>query len=233
MSAPSALPSGNRRSEDRWLERGRELALRLSAPRWEIGDWWLSGDRPGLRIEDVAGRTGLAPATIWNCGWLARAFPPARRRAALSHSHHAEVAGLPPAVADRLLDRAAADGWPVARIRAAARAAARREEVEAERAAAQLGLDLEPNAVAWRTDLRRVERECRERLTTAEALVRTVVDAVEALASHPGADRVHGNRRRAAAERLRGILAPDGAGETGIDLAPRVQPLLERIRSRS
>ena len=211
-----------------WLDRGRALAERLSGTRWEIGDWWLSDERPrDATIDAAAAETGLSPTTIWTCAWLARAFPAARRRP-VSHSHHLEVAALPPAVADGLLDRAAAGRWPVARLRAAARAAARDGEVEAERAARALDLDLDPTAAAWQTDLRRVERECRERMVMAEALLRSTVDALEALADHPGADAVHGNRRRAAAARLRGIV---GAGGTGIDLTAHAQPLLERIWS--
>lgn len=222
----SALPApAVRARHSPWLDRGRRLARRLSTPRWEIGDWWL--DRPAdATVEAAADATGLGHATIWTCAWLARVFPPDRRREALSHSHHAEVAGLPPAAADALLDQAEAGRWPVARLRQAARAAAREQAVEAERAAAQCELELEPTAVAWRTDALRVERECRQKLVSAEAALRSVVDAVGALAEHPGADAVHGNRRRAAAERLRGILA---STETGVDLTPHVQPLLDRI----
>lgn len=211
-----------------WVRRGIVIARRLMVCHWDLGDWWLSGDRPAdVTTEDVAERIGVSSDVLWRCAWLSRAFAAGRRRP-ISIAHHREVASLRDTVADALLDQAVAEKWSVARIRRAARQAAREQEIEAERAAQaeQRELDLHPNAVAWRTDAKRVERECRERLVTAEAMLRSAVDALEALADHPGAGLVHGNRRRAAAERLRSVLAP---GDTGIDLTPHVQPLLDRI----
>ena len=214
-----------------WLNRGRAIAERLAHHQWELGDWWRDRPDGATTTDDVADDLGLASATLWYHGWLAGRFPAARRRP-LSHAHHATVAALPASTADALLDQAVAEKWSVARIRQAARQVAREQEIEAERAAQaeQRELDLHPNAVAWRTDAKRVERECRERLVTAEVMLRSAVDALEALADHPGANLVHGNRRRAAAERLRSVLAP---GDTGIDLTPHVQPLLDRIWSQS
>ena len=228
-TADLSVPRGQNPREH-WATRWRAAADRYSACRWELGDLWRA--RPdGVDVIAAAEAAGLAAGTILTLGWLARAFPPARRHA-ISHAHHLEVAALPESIADCLLDRAVAERWSVARIRRAARQAAREQEIEAERAAQadQRELDLHPNAVAWRTDAKRVERECRERLVTAEVMLRSAVDALEALADHPGADLVHGNRRRAAAERLRSVLAP---GDTGIDLTPHVQPLLDRIWSQS
>ena len=44
------------------------------------------------------------------CSSVSRAFETSRRREALSFKHHAEVAGMPPAVADELLDEAEGKG---------------------------------------------------------------------------------------------------------------------------
>ena len=209
-----------------WLDRGCELARRKSGVQWEIGDWWLQGHRAIL--DDVAEIVGLPVMTLLQHAWVARVFPPHRRRD-LSYSHHVEVGGLPDEVADQLLDAAREHRWSVARIREDARAARRGLDAEALRQehAEQRRLALDPDAAAWRSDAKRVERECRERLIAAEASVRSVVDAVRALAEHPGAGATHGNRRRATAARLRSVLAP--MGDTGIDLTAQMQPLLDAI----
>ena len=176
-------------------------------------------------------QTGLSIFTIYISGWLTNAFPPARRRAELSWAHHREVGALPAAVADQLLADAVKGRWSVTRTRAAAVACRLELDTEALRLehAEQRRLSLSPAAMAWHSDSKRIERECRERLISAEASVRSVVDAVRALVDHPGASLAHGNRRRAATARLRAILAP--IGDTGIDLTAQIAPLLDTIWS--
>ena len=214
---------------DAWLNRGREIARQLSLSQWILGDWWLN--RPaeiGNNANAIADEIGVAGATIWYWSWLSKAFPPTRRRRLASHTHHAAVASLPAAIADALLDQAVAGRWSVARIRDEARQAAHDQAVDAERqaAAAQRELTLEPTADAWRVDSRRIGREIRERTVTLEATAKAIVDAIEHLATHPGLEPTHGSRRRAVAQTLGSLLMP---ADTGIDLGPLTQPLLDRI----
>ena len=226
-AAPLSVPRVPKTAWGRWWDQGRDLAQRIETARWALGDWWRSPERPNdVTVDTVANELGLAPAAIWQAAWLANRFPPSRRRNC-SHSHHQEVAALSPAVADALLDQAVAERWTVARIRQAARKAAREQVIEAERAERQIELDLTPNAIAWRSDAERVVRECREVLVTVEAQLRVIVGAVEAQADHPGAKDVDGNARLALTKRLRETLAP--GRRTGVDLTPFIQPALDRI----
>ena len=209
-----------------WLNRGRDIAQRLSNSRWELGDWWREGDG-SLDAVAVGDQIGVAHTTIYVCAWIARTFPPQRRRHQISHTHHTEVAGLPTAVADSLLDQAIRERWSVSRIREAVRLARRDLQIEAQRAqhAAQRELTLE--AAAWQVDAKRIEHECSERMSAAAAAVRSIADAVRLLAEHPGRGGVHGNRRRALVLRVQTMV--DAAAVDGITLAPVLQPLLNRI----
>jgi hypothetical protein len=56
--------------------------------------------------------------TLMNASAVARRFETSRRREALGFSHHAEVAPLPAAQADALLDAAEAEGWSTRVLRA-------------------------------------------------------------------------------------------------------------------
>ena len=227
-TASLAVPLGQARIH--WAHRGQEIANQLSACRWELGDWW--NEAPdGIDAPAAAETIGLAVGTLWELGYVARAFHPTRRRTC-PHTHHREVAALPAPVADALLDQAVAEHWSVARIRQEARNAAHDQAIEAERQAqaVQRELTLEPTAAAWHVDSRRIDREIREKTVTLEATARAIIDAVEDLASHPGLEHTHGSRRRAVTEKLRYALMPAG---TGIDLSPLVQPLLDQIWSQS
>lgn len=57
-----------------------------------------------VAIEDAVGPKSLH--TLTRAAWVARAFPPDRRRPGLSYSHHLAVAGLDAEKADGWLDRA-------------------------------------------------------------------------------------------------------------------------------
>ena len=225
--APDLHTNGGEDPRVRWLRRGREIAQRLAGAQWAAGDWW--HDRPaGADMLTAAMEMGLSESTLYTYGWVAGAFPPARRQP-LSWSHHHVAAGLPAADADELLDRATKGRWTVARTREAAHQATREQNIEAGRVAQaeQLKLDLRPTAVSWEADAGRVEHECREGLVVVEARLRSIVDCLGALADHPGADRVHGNRRKGFTDRIRSALAPGGG--TGVDLTPQITPLLDRI----
>jgi N6-adenosine-specific RNA methylase IME4 len=88
---------------------------------WQIGDWWLAGERFGRGI-----RKRIVIAPEWHgpsydscrvAGVMARRFPPRLRRLHVGFAHHQAVAPLPNAKALSLLDRAAGDAWSQNRIR--------------------------------------------------------------------------------------------------------------------
>lgn len=72
--------------------------------------------------------TGLAKRTLQNIARIGRAIEPARRRAALSFSHHAEVVSLPTNEQESLLEAAERSGMTRYDLRDAARE--RRRELE-------------------------------------------------------------------------------------------------------
>lgn len=107
-------------SFEEWTETGRNLAAGSKVLNWWIGDWWAAGThRYGARAQVAAeGIFGREFQSLANMASVCRAFTTSRRREHLSFSHHAEVAGLSPAKADALLDRAERENWSVRDIRA-------------------------------------------------------------------------------------------------------------------
>jgi N6-adenosine-specific RNA methylase IME4 len=95
-------------TEADWIAEGRKLGEIERAVMWEIGDWWNRGERYGRRVAIVTAPDWDGPAheTIRNAARVCARFDVSRRRDTLSFSHHAEIAALPPAVADRILDEA-------------------------------------------------------------------------------------------------------------------------------
>jgi hypothetical protein len=105
---------------DAWVQIGLDIARRQTVMMWEIGDWWAYGEhRYGDRAEIVNAAEWEGPAyeTCRGAAFVAVRFETVRRRTVLSFSHHKEVASLPPDDADRLLDRAEAEGWSRNRLR--------------------------------------------------------------------------------------------------------------------
>jgi hypothetical protein len=109
---------------EEWMELGRNLAAANKTLNWWIGDWWAAGThRYGARAQAAAeGIFGREFQSLMDMASVCRAFPTSRRREALSFTHHREVASLPPAKADALLDKAERDNWSVRDIRAEANA---------------------------------------------------------------------------------------------------------------
>ncbi len=104
---------------DDWLALGRRLSAGQKVVNWWIGDWWAAGHhRYGERARVAAeGLFGREFQTLRNLASVCRSFETSRRRDTLSWSHHVEVAALPPAEADRLLDEAQKDGLSKAELR--------------------------------------------------------------------------------------------------------------------
>ncbi len=99
-------------SFEAWVLAGRRLARVANAAAWALGDWLVFGERAfGMRYKGALEATRLDYQTLRNYAWVARRFPPERRRAALSLQHHAELASLPAAEQDLWLDRAERARW--------------------------------------------------------------------------------------------------------------------------
>lgn len=114
------LPKGQ--SFEEWLIVGQQLASANKVLNWWIGDWWAAGShRYGERAKMAAqGMFGREFSTLASMASVCRSFTTCRRRQHLSFSHHAEVAGLRPEQADKLLDRAEREHWSRSDIRAEA-----------------------------------------------------------------------------------------------------------------
>ena len=164
-------------------------------------------------LRDAAETTGASPGKISNYLVVATGYPPFRRRNTLTFSHHLEVARLPEAEADELLDRAASESWTFRRTREAAREASlegklarlRRESAELKRALR-----------AARSDARNVADQVREQLRAERQVVREAARraaaAVEQIAASDVVAGLHGNARRGLARDVRrsaGGLAAD------------------------
>jgi hypothetical protein len=113
LQLPSQLPI------ETWRRVGRQLFLISDSSGWWLGDWLLYGeinfpDRYKRAVEE----TGLDYQTLRNYAWVARRFPPSRRRDKLSLAHHAEVAAVVDDEQDRLLAQAEQLRWSRNRLRA-------------------------------------------------------------------------------------------------------------------
>nr|BFE38179.1 hypothetical protein GCM10010200_104300 [Actinomadura rugatobispora] len=103
---------------DAWKEIGAELSVLWDSATWWQGDWLVYGqDRYPDRYQYALEDSGLDYQTLRNYAWVARRFPPGRRRARLSLQHHAEVASLSEEDQDEWLDRAEREGWSRNRLR--------------------------------------------------------------------------------------------------------------------
>ena len=87
---------------------------------WWIGDWLRFGDgKWGETSAQAVSMTGRQEQTLLDAQWVASKFVDnSRRREELSWSHHKEVAALPPAEADELLDLAEREGLSTRELRA-------------------------------------------------------------------------------------------------------------------
>jgi hypothetical protein len=95
-----------------WVGIGRRISDVSVASGWWIGDWLVYGqDTYGEGYRRALEATRLDYQTLRNYAWIARRFPPSRRRVGLSLQHHAEVAALPEAAQDLWLLRAERLGW--------------------------------------------------------------------------------------------------------------------------
>jgi hypothetical protein len=120
-----------RLSFEKWLIIGQRLSSIASSSAWCLGDWLIYGEAAFKgRYREAVERTSLDYQTLRNYAWVARRFPPTRRRDGLSFAHHAEVAALPEPEQNFWLRKAADLLWSRNRLRCEVRTSLR-ERVEA------------------------------------------------------------------------------------------------------
>lgn len=108
-----------------WEEAGRRLQRWEKSLQWWIGDWLVYGeDHFPDRYSQALEATEYAYRTLANCAYVARAIPGPSRRRELTFSHHSEVASLPAAERELVLDQAESEGWNRYQTRHAAKRAA-------------------------------------------------------------------------------------------------------------
>ena len=104
-----------------WKSAGLPLGRSERQLMWQIGDWWLAGDKFGRGIrKQIVMAPGWRGPSYDSCrvaGSMARRFRPALRRLHIGFVHHQAVAPLPDGVALDLLDRATRGSWSQNRIR--------------------------------------------------------------------------------------------------------------------
>jgi hypothetical protein len=109
---------------EEWRRVGQQIAGLADSSAWWLGDWLIYGRRryPD-RYQQIIEDTSLEYQTLRNYAWVAGKIPQARRRAALSLQHHAEVAMLPGPEQDEWLQRAESFKWSRNTLRAKLREA--------------------------------------------------------------------------------------------------------------
>lgn len=102
-----------------WTKIGGQISILSNSSAWWLGDWLVYGrvNYPN-RYRQAMNETSLDYQTLRNYAWVAGRFDVSRRRDTLSIQHHAAVAALPTAEQDEWLDRASANSWSLARLRA-------------------------------------------------------------------------------------------------------------------
>lgn len=135
-------------------ERLQRQAKRIE---WALADALIFGEN--AYSEDYAQwveETGLAKRTLQNIARIGRAIEPARRRADVSFSHHAEVITLPVPEQEKLLDRAESVGMTRYDLRDAVRE--RKRQIEDQAATP------EPESLVWVPQLSDLTDEARDEL---------------------------------------------------------------------
>ena len=187
---------------EEWLAAGARIVKARSAASWACADWIKDGvDKWGEdAARDAARVSGNSPGKISHYLTTATTYPPLRRRDTLTFSHHLEVARLPQADAERILDQAEAEGWSHRRTREAAREASPVGELERlRRENASLRRRLKGKQVDPRDEVERARDRFREMRRMMRGEGRRNATLAEAMAESEAIVSLHGNARRALA----------------------------------
>ena len=220
--------------EAAWTAAGRTLSASRSDRQWELADWAAAGEAAfgAAVLRTAAGALDLDVSTLRNGARVARAFPVERRRPGLGYAFHHEVARLPEAEADRLLDAASVGVWSRRELREAAREAGtaaklRRARDEIDRLREE-NARLRTDGQTARAEARRVEHGVMAAAKAVGAAYRDVAEALEAFASGTACAALHGNARPAVRQRIEQILARAGSRAARL-VEERIAPALDRI----
>ena len=231
MSGASEWTAAGREA---WSAAGRTLAASGSERQWELADWAAAGEAAfgAASLRTAAGELNLDVGTLRNAARVGRAFPTARRRPGLGYAFHHEVARLPEAEAERLLDAATVGVWSRREMREAAREAStaaklRRARDEIDRLREE-NARLRTDAQTARAEARRVEHGVMAAAKAVGAAYRDVADALEAFAAGTACAALHGNARPAVRQRIEQILARAGSRAARL-VEERIAPALDRI----
>lgn len=116
------LTGGETSSHEDWMTVGRVLRKLENGLQWLIGDWVLKTKPEWGDTYAWAEELGFALPTLWDYVYVCRSVQISVRTEILSFGHHKLVAGIPDAKTQReWLERAEAEGWSVAAMRAAMR----------------------------------------------------------------------------------------------------------------
>ncbi|TYB46393.1 LmbU family transcriptional regulator [Actinomadura chibensis] len=184
LSLPGGMPI------EEWRSIGERIHAISEASTWWLGDWLLYGqNRYPNRYRRAVEETGLDYQTLRNYVWVARKFPPSRRRAKLSLQHHLEVAALPEEEQDVWLGRAERFGWSKTLLRRYVKAS-RGELAEGETGAVQskvtLNLKIAPDRCrVWR-------RAAIESGTDLIDWISSILDSASGLQPAPAAQHPQG-----------------------------------------
>lgn len=99
-----------------WQGLGVPLFAIAQRSKWWLGDWVNHGEKIYGEKYAQGVPPGMTEEYLRVVSWVCNKFGPSRRRESLDFSHHKAVGGLEPAEADRFLDRAERERWPVARL---------------------------------------------------------------------------------------------------------------------
>jgi hypothetical protein len=130
-----------------WSSVGRRFGEIGRCSQWWLGDWIHYGnERFGERYARAVKLTGYDVQSLMNMVYVASRFEISRRRETLSWSHHAALAALDRDAQDDWLERASAQRFSVADLRAELRSRrpelrSRRRELRAAGAERQLPAD--------------------------------------------------------------------------------------------
>jgi len=114
------IPS--RLSIEDWNEVTETVGQLREVSRFWQGDLLNAGEkRYGQKYAQALDAFGLDPGSLRNIVSVAAKFPPERRRVELTWTHHRAVSSLPDDQADKLLDRAIADGFSATELTAIVR----------------------------------------------------------------------------------------------------------------
>ena len=218
-------------SLETWQTTGKTLFETLSDRSWQVADWLSAGiDAWGIVATSHAAEiSGFNRGKISNYKTVSKAFTEFRRRNTLSFSHHLEVARLPEAEQDRLLDAAESGKWTRGQLREAVREVT--GEIEADRLRARLA-ELEHELAAERMDGQAALKASKNMERTVAAVAKRIVadygeiaDSLAEWRAGPAWQGLHGNARRAMLMRLASTLRRTAADAEAL-AAERIVPAL-------